>query len=344
MPGNTDPAIQNGSIPGTGPYKFSNYDPNRSFTMVRNPYFKPTKYIPRGNPNTIDVQLIGDADAATQRVINGQADYSNAAIPPDRIADAKGKGKLLLRKTANTYYFWMNIKEAPFNKLKVRQAVNYAIDRNALVRLYGGLATPTENILPPTYPQYKKHTLYPYNLAKAKALIKSAGAEGAAVTIWGSNRETSQKPVEYLQDVLKKIGLNPKVKLIDAAIYWTTVGNQKTKAQIGFADWFQDYPHPLDWFDVLLNGDRITEQHNNNYSNFDDPTVNAKIAALKQQPSLNATVNSQWAALDAQVMRKAAWAPYVNRQFTDFFSTDIDLSCYVNHVLYQFDFSRICKK
>ena len=75
-----------------------------------------------------------------------------------------------------------------------------------------------------------------------------------------------------------------------------------------------------------------------------DPTVNAKIAALKQQPSLNATVNSQWAALDAQVMRKAAWAPYVNRQFTDFFSTDIDLSCYVNHVLYQFDFSRICKK
>ena len=60
--------------------------------------------------------------------------------------------------------------------------------------------------------------------------------------------------------------------------------------------------------------------------------------------SLNATVNSQWAALDAQVMRKAAWAPYVNRQFTDFFSTDIDLSCYVNHVLYQFDFSRICKK
>src|SRR6266536_1880057 len=66
VPGNTDPAIQNGSIPGTGPYKFSNYDPNRSFTMVRNPYFKATKYIPRGNPNTIDVALVGDADAATQ--------------------------------------------------------------------------------------------------------------------------------------------------------------------------------------------------------------------------------------------------------------------------------------
>ena len=42
-----------------------------------------------------------------------------------------------------------------------------------------------------------------------------------------------------------------KLKQINAAVYWTTVGNQSTKAQIGFTDWYQDYPHPLDWFDVL---------------------------------------------------------------------------------------------
>jgi len=58
----------------------------------------------------------------------------------------------------------------------------------------------------------------------------------------------------YLQDVLNKIGLNAKLKIINAAVYWTTIGSQATKAQIGFADWFQDYPHPLDWYDVLLNG------------------------------------------------------------------------------------------
>src|SRR5439155_22136217 len=124
VPGTTGPAIQNGSIPATGPYKITSYDPNRGFTMVRNTYFKPTKFIPKGNPNTVDVALVGDADAATQRVINGQADYSNGAIPPDRIADARSKGKLVLRQTANTYYFWMNTREAPFHKLKVRQAVN----------------------------------------------------------------------------------------------------------------------------------------------------------------------------------------------------------------------------
>ena len=106
----------------------------------------------------------------------------------------------------------MNNRTPPFDKLAVRQAVNYAIDRNALVRLYGGLATPTENVLPPTYPQYKKHALYPYDLAKAKQLIKDAGATGTAVTVWGSNRETSRKPVEYLADVLNKIGLKAKLE------------------------------------------------------------------------------------------------------------------------------------
>ena len=103
------------------------------------------------------------------------------------------------------------------------------------------------------------------------------------------------------QDVLKKIGLNAKLKMIDAAIYWTTVGNQSTKAQIGFADWFQDYPHPLDWFDVLLNGERITQTHNNNYSNFDDPAVNAKIDGAQEGADADQAVNAQWAQVDKMV-------------------------------------------
>jgi peptide/nickel transport system substrate-binding protein len=240
----------------------------------------------------------------------------------------------------------MNNRIAPFNNVKVRQAVNYAINRQALVRIYGGLATPTQNVLPPTYPQYKKLNLYPYNLAKAKALIKAAGATGAPVTVWTSNNESRRAPEagQYLQGVLKSIGLNAKLKEINAAIYWTTVGNQSTKSQIGFADWFQDYPHPLDWFDVLLNGARITDTHNNNYANFDNAAVNAKIDALKKQPTLTSSVNAQWAQVDKMVMEQAPWAPYLNQQGIDTFNSDIDLSCYIFHVNYQFDFSTICHK
>jgi peptide/nickel transport system substrate-binding protein len=238
----------------------------------------------------------------------------------------------------------MNNKTPPFDKKAVRQAVNYAIDRNALVRLYGGLATPTENVLPPTYPQYQKLNMYPHDIAKAKQLIKSAGATGAAVTVWGNDRETSKKPVAYLQDVLNSIGLKAKLKIVNASVYWTTIGNQSTKAQIGFADWFQDYPHPLDWFDVLLNGQRITATHNNNYSNANVPAINKLIDQLKTEPSLTDSVNQQWASVDKMVDENALWAPYANRQFTDFFGKNVDTSCYINHVLYQFDFAHICMK
>ena len=343
VPGNTDPAIQNGTIPGTGPYKFTNYDPNRSFTMARNPFFKPTKNIPKGNPNTIDVQLVGDADAATQRVINGQADYSNAAIPPDRIADAKGKGKLLLRKTANTYYFWMNIKEAPFNRLKVRQAVNYAIDRKALQTLvWGGLGRPTQNVLPPTYPSYRKLNLYPHNLTKAKTLINQSGAKGAKVTVWTRNVSDAVTAAQYYTSLLNQIGLDASLNVLPRATYYTTIGNVDTHAQTGWARWLEDYPHPLDWFDVLLNGDRITNQDNNNYAWYKNKKTDAAIESLKKAPILTPAVNARWAKVEKQIMQQAPWAPWSNRVFPEFFSKN--MSCIHTQLLYGIDLARLCKK
>ena len=304
--------------------------------------------IPSGQPGHDDDRhhrrcgYHADADAA------GAGGLRLYQPPNDRLAELQSKygDQIKVYTPANTYYFFMNNRVAPFDNLKVRQAVNYAINREALVRIYGGLATPTENVLPPTYPQYKKLDLYPYNLAKAKALIKAAGATGAAVTVWTSNNESRRAPEagQYLQGVLKSIGLNAKLKVINAAVYWTTVGNQATKAQIGFADWFQDYPHPLDWFDVLLNGNRITDTHNNNYANFDNSAVNAKIEALKKEPTLTSSVNSQWAQVDKMTMQQAAWAPYLNQQGIDTFGNTVDLSCYVFHVNYQFDFATICHK
>jgi len=333
-------------IPSTGPYMIQSYQPNRQVVIVRNPNFKPTANVPATNPDKVIVSIVGDDSAALQRVINGQDDWDQHPIPVDRLGQVQQKypNQLKIYTPANTYYFFMNTRTAPFNNFKVRQAINYALDRNALVRLYGGLATPTQNVLPPTYPQYKKITMYPHDLAKAKALIKESGLAGTKISVWGSNRETSVKPVEYYSDLLNSLGFKATPKIIDASIYWSTIGNQATKAQTGFADWFQDYPHPLDWFDTLLNGNRITATHNNNYSNADVPAVNNKIEQLKKEPTLTPTVNQQWADVDHMVMQNALMAPYVNRQFTDFFSARTDTGCYVNNVLYFFDYTRICLK
>jgi peptide/nickel transport system substrate-binding protein len=338
-------------LPSTGPYMIESYKPNKQVSIIRNPNFDASMFdgnVPAGNPDKMSIDILGDAGVALTRTLKGQYDYDFYQPPVDRLAELQNKyaDQIKVYTPANTFYYFMNNRVAPFDNLKVRQAVNYAINREALVRIHGGLATPTQQVLPPTYPQYKKLDLYPYDVAKAKQLIKEAGATGADVTVWTSNNTSRHAPEagQYLQGVLKQIGLNAKLKTINAAIYWTTIGNQATKSQIGFADWFQDYPHPLDWFDVLLNGDRITQTHNNNYSNFDNAAVNAKIAELKKQPSLTAKVNSEWAQVDKMAMEQAAWAPYVNEQGIDTFSSDIDLGCYEFHVLYQFDFATICKK
>jgi peptide/nickel transport system substrate-binding protein len=336
-------------LPATGPYMIKSYKANKSAVVVRNPNFDASMFdgnVPKGNPDKMTFDILGDPGVALQRTINGQDDYDFQQPPPDRLSTIQSKyaSQIKVYTPANTYYFFVNTKVPPFDNLKARQAVEYAINRQALVRVYGGLGQPTENILPPTYASYKKHDLYPYNLAKAKALVAASGDKGMSVIVWNHDRGNDPKATAYLVDQLNAIGFKAKEKIVNSAVYWTTVGNQATKAQIGFADWFQDYPHPLDWFDVLLNGNRITQTHNNNYSNFDDASVNAKIEALKKEPSLTSSVNEQWAALDKQIMQQAAWVPFMNRQFIDFFNSDIDLSCYVNHVLYQFDFATICHK
>jgi len=333
--------------PSTGPYMIQSYQPNKIAIVVRNPNYDASQFdgnVPVGNPDKMTFNIIGDDNVALQRVISGQDDYDFHQIPADRLAQVQAQhaDQIKVFTPANTYYFFMNTRTPPFDKLQVRQAVNYAINREALVRIYAGLAQPTQNVLPPTYPQYKKLNLYPYNLAKAKKLIAASGDKGMSVTVWNHDRGYDPKATAYLTDVLNSIGLKAKEKIINSAVYWTTIGNQATKAQIGFADWFQDYPHPLDWFDVLLNGERITQTHNNNYANFNDAGVNRSIDALKKQPTLTASVNAQWAAVDKAVMEQAPWAPFLNRQETDFFYTSMDLSCYINHVLYQFDFSTIC--
>ena len=343
VPANSPTSIENGTIPGTGPYRFSNYDPNRSFTLVRNKYFKPTKYIPKGSPSKVVVSLIGDANSATQRVIDGQADYSNAAIPPDRIASVKNKGKLVLRKTANTYYFWMNIREAPFNKLKVRQAVNTALDRKAMQTLvWGGLGTPTQNVLPPTYPSYRKLKLYGHNLAKARSMITAAGAKGAKVTVWTRQVSDALTAAQYYTSILNKIGLDAKLTSLPRSTYYTTIGNVNTHAQTGWARWLEDYPHPLDWFDVLLNGNRITNQDNNNYAWYSNKSTNKQIEQLKKAPVLTPAVNARWAKVEKQIMQQAPWAPWSNRVFPEYFTKKI--GCIHVQRLYGIDWMRLCRK
>lgn len=322
----------------SGPYYIASYNPSKSFTLKRNPYWKPHEIpaIPDGNPDKVVALMTDDQARAAQLVASNQYGYDENILPTDQLAHYKNKfpGQVKFWTTPSTYYFFMNQRLKPFSSLKVRQAVNYAINRQALVNLRGGLGVPTYNFLPPSYPQYKKFNPnpFPYNLQKAKQLVQQSGMAGQPVKVFTiSDVAVDLSTGEYLQSQLNKIGLKASLHAIAGANYFTIVGNQATKAQIGFTDWFEDYPYPTDWFNVLLNGDRITQVHNNNYGNVDVKSANTQMTNLSHLPpsqALATSTNAQWAAIDKSLMiNNAAAAPYLNGILTSFFSTKLNPAC-----------------
>jgi peptide/nickel transport system substrate-binding protein len=324
--------------PGNGPYYISSYSPSKSFVMKRNPNWTKGEIpgIPDGNPDTVDGTMTDDLAQSAQLVASGQDMYDENTLPTDQLAHYKSKfgSQINFFTTPSTYYFFMNQRLAPFNNLKARQAVNYGIDRQALVNLRGGLGVPTWNFLPPSYPQYKKitPTPYPYDLNKAKQLVQQSGTAGQKVTVYTISDVSIDKATgEYLQGQLKKMGWNAQIRELAGANYFTIVGNQSTKAQIGFTDWFEDYPYPTDWFNTLLNGKAIHPIHNNNYGNVDVASANTEMNRLAHLPpsqALAASTNAAWAKLDHDLMvNDASTAPYLNGILTSFFSSKMDLAC-----------------
>jgi peptide/nickel transport system substrate-binding protein len=329
---------ENPPPPGNGPYYFSSYSPSKSMTMLRNPNWKKGEIaaVPDGNPDKITITLTDDQAQSAQLVASGQYMYDANILPTDRLAYYKQHyaKQINFFTTPSTYYFFMNWRTPPFDNLKARQAVNYAVNRQALVNLRGGLGVPTYNFLPPSYPQYKKitPTPYPYDLNKAKQLVQQSGTAGMKVTVYTiSDVAVDKSTGEYLQGQLKKIGWNAQIRELAGANYFTIVGNQATKAQIGFTDWFEDYPYPTDWFNILQNGENITQVHNNNYGNVDVKSINSQIDHYGHLPpaqALSASTNAGWAAIDNDLMVKyASTVPYLNGILTSFFNSKMNLAC-----------------
>ncbi len=336
-------------IPSTGPYKISQVKWPREFTLTRNRYFRATYAVPDTNPDRIVVSIVRGSRTAFERLVAGQADYVDAPMALASLERAQKKGLVQLRTSAaaNTHYFFMNTTERPFNDIRVRRAVNYAIDRKHLASIFGKPAVPTENILPPLYPSYRKHDLYPFNIWRARALVRRAKAVGARVTVYGLTSPASARIATlYLAQQLAAIGLKPSPipKLLPPALYWSRIGSRQTRAQIGYAFWIQGYPSPFEWFESLLSANRIHRPANTNYSFANIAPVNAEIARLAREPELNDDVNARWASLDRLAMRWAPLAPFLNELQVDAFGPLVDLRCVTVNALYGLDYGRVCLK
>jgi peptide/nickel transport system substrate-binding protein len=342
--------------PGVGQYKITESVPNRQFVMVKNDLFPDIPDDPPGKVDKITTLIIKSAQRQAQDVISGKLDYMQDPPPADIKPEVKAKYSDRYEEitTASTYYMFMNARVAPFDDPKVREAVNYGIDKPGLARLFAGEVTPGCSFLPPGMPGFDEDIDVkdcpfgdpnkPPDLEKARQMIKDAGVDGMDVTVYGNNDDPTDKVTEAYADMLTKMGFNAKPKILDGGVYFQTIGNQKTKAQTGFANWFQDFPHPKN-FMFLVDGASIQPTNNQNFGNTDDPEITKGIAELNKEPEMTDDVAAKWKDLNDKLVERAWIAPYGHRKLATFVSERMDFeNCTRFHPVWNNDYTSFCLK
>jgi peptide/nickel transport system substrate-binding protein len=325
-------------LPGTGAYMISAYDPNKGMTLSRNPNFKmwSEQAQPDGYPDVVQYDFGLTEEAQVTAVQNGEADWMFDEPPADRLAEMGTKNKDQVNVTPLTawWYVPMNTRLAPFDNEKARQAVNYAIDRKALVNLFGGpvLASPICQVLPPGFPGHVPYCPYTKNpgekwsapdMEKAKQLVEESGTKGQKVTVIVEDKTVAKSIGVYLQSVLKDLGYDAEVKPISPNIQFTYIQNTNNKVQMSVTQWYQDYPAASDFLNILFGCSSFTEGSDSsiNIAGFCDKDIDAKMqAALAQGVTDPDGANKVWAEIDKAVTDKSPAAALFTPKHLDFVS------------------------
>jgi ABC-type transport system substrate-binding protein len=331
-------------LPGTGPYKISQYRPGVSLTLVRNSHFRQWSYAaqPAGYPDVIRYEQLADPRKQQSAVAAGTADlvdisnglpYRPLAIRyPTRIHS----GNLIF-----TTFVVLNTRQPPFSNIKARQAVNYAIDRARIIRLlhFGpGEAAFTCQILPAGFPGHQNYCPYttgPKNglwhgpdLAKAMRLVKASGTTHEPVTVWVDNAGPGDRALgAYLGKLLTRLGYRAIVRDIPEAQYVTAIFNAYSKIQMGEAGtWAADYPTASDFFlpDLTCHSFYADPAHTLNIAGFCDPQAD-RLAGRAQAAEVTdpAAARRLWAQVDRIVTDQAPWVPILNASTTVFVSARV---------------------
>jgi peptide/nickel transport system substrate-binding protein len=319
--------------PATGPYMITSSKPGRGWEYERNPQWakanaKLLPQIPSGHVDQIKIQVLRNPQTEVNDIESGKIDWMQNELPPDRYASTVAKyegSQFRVEPTVSTYFFWMNTTVEPFNDVKVRQAVNYAVDPAALERIYSGRLKGLQQILPPGMPGYKKIELYPHDMKKAKELIAEADPSDTELTVWTDTEPASKDAATYYAGVLEELGFTVNLKILDPDNYFTVITNNSTpELDTGWANWFEDYPNPGDFFGPMIAEESIAPTGGTNLARFADPTLSKKIAALGEE-ALGPQQETEYAEVDKETMEAAPMAPYGTSTSSTFVSSAINL-------------------
>jgi peptide/nickel transport system substrate-binding protein len=316
--------------PATGPYEITSSQPGVGWTYERNPAWEGNARLlpqsPGGNVDRIEVTVARNPFAQVRALEKGEIDWIQNPPPAPLLSEIKrrfGGTQFRMELTHSLYYFWMNTTKPPFDDVRVRRAVNYAVDAKALARVYGGQLAPTHQILPPGMLGYKKFDLYPHNFAKARGLIALANPRDREITVWTDTESPNNEAGIYYAQVLRELGFRVHLKVVSADFYFSAIGRSaRANLDTGWSDWFEDYSHPNDFFQPLLAGGSILPTYSSNFTQINDPPLNGRIAGLRERRKISA---SGYAALDRSYMKLAPMVPYGTRLLSTFVSKRINL-------------------
>jgi peptide/nickel transport system substrate-binding protein len=332
--------------PGTGPYMWKSYNPNTEAVLVRNPYFHVwnKQAQPAGYPNEIIEKYGLQVSNEVTEVENGEANevFDGDQIPSDQLSQlnsAKYAGQVHVNTLTADWYFALNTKEPPFNNVQARQAINYAANRAAYVKIAGGssLAVAACQILPPGFPSYKAYCPYTTgkqtvwsgrNLAKAKALVKASGTAGEKVVVDGTNDQVGTALVEQMVSDLNAIGYKASSQLLSASIQYPYVQNSTniSKWNVGWSAWYQDYPAPSDFLNVLLGCGSIhaNSDASPNIAEFCDKSIQAQITKAESEEATDPSAAAAlWTQIDHEDTNAAPWVDMYNPKQIDFLSKNV---------------------
>jgi peptide/nickel transport system substrate-binding protein len=335
------------TLPGAGPYYIAERTVNKSIVLKRNPYYKGKR------PHNLAqiVFTVGNSLEATRlRVERGEADYAASGIPAASYAEVAqkygvNKSQFFVKPQLGIRYFAFNHDRPIFkNNLKLKKAINFAIDRKAVLTQGGYLSGKrTDQILPPGIAGFRDADIYPLkgpNLKAAKKWANGATRDGK-ITYYTSNTAASAAVGQIVQFNLKQIGLDTEVKQFARSVQIEKEGTRGEPFDITSEAWVADYADPYDFIDVLLNGKNLQPAHNNNVAYWNDPKFNKKMTAAAR---LSGAKRFQaYGSLDVDIMKNGApWAPWANINNRVFLSSKV--GCPTFNAIYQIDYTALCLK
>jgi YVTN family beta-propeller protein len=332
-------------LPATGPYMFATWTPHY-VRMLRNPYFREWSHAaqPDGYADQIVFHTVTSESQALGAVERGSADYAYQGVPPDRLNELQTQfpSRLYVNPLIATDALVLNTRVAPFDEVRVRHALNYAIDRAKVLRLLGQDARLTCQILPPYllgYQRYCPYTLDPNpagiwhapDLAKARSLIAASHTRGTPVTIWNLGAyQTDFTPIEpYIVSLLDQLGYPTTVKDVsNDPNSWAQFSQSGTNAQAALTEFETggSYPSPSQILQVGFSCQYFAPRQpgNTNISEFCDHRLDAQInSALAAESNNSPNAASRWAQADRTATDAAPVVALDNPSNIDFVSSRV---------------------